>query len=117
VQQDYLQICVLELAPQVFVTGPLSATELELAAKQGFRSIVNNRDDGESAGQPASADLAGAAEAVGMAFVQFPVDPRSISAEDVVAFRTICDQLERPLLLFSRSGRRSTKIWEMAEPH
>jgi sulfide:quinone oxidoreductase len=107
---------VLELAPQVFVTGQLFETDLKLAAKQGFRSIVNNRDDGESAGQPASADLARAAVALGMAFVQFPVDPRSISEEDVVAFRKICDQLERPLLLFSRSGRRSTKIWEMAEP-
>ena len=114
-RQDYLQMRVLELAPQVFVTGQLFESDLELAAKQGVRSIVNNRDDGESAGQPTSADLAKAAEALGMAFVQFPVDPKSISDEDVVAFRNICDQLERPLLLFSRSGRRSTKIWEMTE--
>jgi uncharacterized protein (TIGR01244 family) len=117
VQQDYLQICVLELAPQVFVTGPLSATELELAAKQGFRSIVNNRDDGESAGQPASADLAGAAEAVGMAFVQFPVDPRSISAEDVVAFRKTvtsssvrCSCSVAPAGARQRSGRWPNRI-------
>jgi sulfide:quinone oxidoreductase len=115
VKQDYLQMRVLELAPQVFVTGQLFATDLKLAAKQGIRSIVNNRDDGESAGQPASADLAKAAEALGMAFVQFPIDPTSISDEDVLAFRKICEQLERPLLMFSRAGRRSTKIWEMAE--
>lgn len=114
-KQDYLQMRVLELAPQVFVTGQLFETDLKLAAKQGVRTIVNNRDDGESAGQPASADLAKAAEALGMTFVQFPIDPTSISDEDVVAFREICAQLERPLLLFSRAGRRSTKIWEMAE--
>jgi protein tyrosine phosphatase (PTP) superfamily phosphohydrolase (DUF442 family) len=47
--------------------------------------------------------------------VRFPVDPVSISADDVVAFRKICAELERPLLLFSRTGRSSIKIWEMAE--
>lgn len=114
-KQDYLQLRVLELAPRVFVTGQLFETDLGLAVQQGIRSIVDNRDDGESAGQPASAHLAKAAEALGMAFVRFPVDPVSISADDVVAFRKICAELERPLLLFSRTGRRSIKIWEMAE--
>jgi uncharacterized protein (TIGR01244 family) len=106
---------VLELAPQVFVTGQLFEADLKLAAGQGVRSIVNTRDDGEAAGQPASADLARAAEALGMTFEQFPVNPQSISDDDVVAFRNLCDRLERPLLLFSRAGRRATKIWEMAE--
>jgi len=114
-KQDYLQLRVLEIAPRVFVTGQLFETDLGLAVQQGVRSIVDNRDDGESAGQPASADLAKAAEALGMAFVRFPIDPISISADDVVAFRKTCAELERPLLLFSRTGRRSIKIWEMAE--
>lgn len=106
---------VLELAPQVYVSGQLFEHDLRLAAKQGVRSIMNNRPDGESMGQPKSADLAKTAEELGMTFVYHPVDPRSISAQDVKVFANACDGLERPLLIFCRSGARSTTIWQMAE--
>lgn len=106
---------VLELAPQVYASGQLFEQDLRLAAKQGVRSIVNNRADDESLGQPSSADLARVAEELGMTFVHFPVDPKTMTAEDAAAFSKVCDELERPLIVFSRSGARSTKLWEMAE--
>lgn len=114
-RQDYLQIRALELAPQVYVCGQLFERDLQLVAKQGVRSIMNNRFDNESAGQPLSADLAKRAEELGMTFMHFPVDPGSTGRQDAQAFAKACDELERPLLLFCRSGARSTKIWEMAE--
>ena len=114
-RQDYLQIRVLELAPQVYVSGQLFEHDVKLLAKQGIRSIMNNRSDNESTGQPLSADLAKAAEELGVTFVHFPVDPRSIARQDIEAFAKTCDELKRPLHIFSRSGARSTKIWEMAE--
>ena len=114
-QQDYLQMRVLELAPQVYASGQLFEQDLKLAAKQGVRSIVNNRADDESAGQPSSADLARVAEEYGMAFVHFPVEPKAMTAEVAAAFSKVCSELERPLLVFSRTGARSTKLWEMAE--
>ena len=105
---------VLELEPQVYVSGQLFEHDIRLAAQQGVRSIVNNRPDGESPGQPESADLARIAEELGITFVHFPVDPRSITPQDVAAFATTCGALERPLLIFCRSGARSTRLWEMA---
>ena len=45
-KQDYLQIRVLELAPQVYVCGQLFETDVQLLARQGVRTIVNNRPDG-----------------------------------------------------------------------
>ena len=114
-KQDYLQMRVLELAPQVYASGQLFEQDLRLAAKQGVRSIMNNRPDGESIGQPSSADIAKVAEELGMAFVHFPVDPKSITRQNAEAFSKACDELERPLLIFCRSGARSTRIWEMAE--
>ena len=114
-KQDYLQIRVLELAPQVYVSGQLFEHDLRLVAKQGVRSIMNNRSDGESMGQPSSAALEKVAKELGITFVHFPVDPKSITTQDVQTFASVCDDLERPLLIFSRSGARSTTIWEMAE--
>ena len=114
-KQEYLQIKALELAPDVYVCGQLFETDLRLIAEQGVRSIVNNRPDDESEGQPLSADLARTAAEFGMEFVCFPVAPGRLSQQDVEAFARRCHELERPLLLFSRTGRRSIKIWEQAE--
>jgi sulfide:quinone oxidoreductase len=114
-KQDYLQMRVLELAPQVYVSGQLFEHDIRLVAKQGVRSIMNNRPDGESTGQPLSADLEKTAEELGVTFLHLPVDIRSITKQDVEEFAKACDELERPLLIFCRSGARSTTIWQMAE--
>lgn len=114
-RQDYLQIKALELAPQVYVCGQLFEQDLQLVAKQGVRSIMNNRPDNETPGQPLSADLARAAEVLGMTFVHFPIVPGPVSRNDVEAFAKACGGLERPLLIFCRSGARSTRFWELAE--
>ena len=114
-RQDYLQIRALQLAPNVYVCGQLFAQDLQLVARQGVRCIVNNRPDGETEGQPSSADLAKVAEELGMTFVHFPVEPGPIASQDVEAFAEACEELERPLLLFSRTGARATKIWELSE--
>ena len=106
---------VLELAPQVYVSGQLFEHDVRLMAKQGVRSIMNNRPDGESMGQPLSADLAKTAEELGMNFLHLPVNPKEITKQVVEEFAKARDELERPLLIFCRSGARSTTVWEMAE--
>jgi len=95
----------LELAPQVFATGQLFEQDLKLVAKEGVRSIVNTQ----------SANLSKVAEELGMTYVHLPVEPKSITKQDLEAFAKICEELERPLLISSGSGGRSTQIWEMAE--
>ena len=106
---------VLQLAPNVFVSGQLYEHDVRLAAKQGVRTIMNNRPDGEAPGQPLSADLAKVAEELGMTYVDHPIVPQSVTREDVEEFGKVCEQLDRPLLIFCRSGARSTRMWEMAE--
>jgi sulfide:quinone oxidoreductase len=114
-KQDYLQMKMLEVAPQVFAAGQLFETDLQLISKQGARSIINTRPDNEFEGQPSSADLAKAAKEYGITFVHFPVEPGSIIPETAEAFAKACDDLERPLIVCARSGALSTRIWETAE--
>ena len=114
-RQDYLQIRVLEVAPQVYAAGQLFEDDLRLVAKQGVRSIVNTRPDNESEGQPSSADLARVAEELGISFIHLPVDPGSLTGENAAAFAKTCEDLDRPLIVCGRSGAHSTKIWETVE--
>lgn len=105
----------MELAPQVFVSGQLFESDVKLLAKQGVLSIINNRADNESPGQPLSADLAKLAEKLGITYVHFPVNPGALSDDDLAAFAAAVENLKRPLHIFSRTGGRSMKIWETAE--
>lgn len=114
-KQDYLQIRVLEVAPQVYVSGQLFETDMKLLAKQGIRTIINNRPDGETPGQPPSAELAKAAEEYGITFVHFPVEAGKPKEEEVAAFAKACEDLERPIHVFSRAGVRAIRLWETAE--
>ncbi len=59
---------VFELAPQVYVSGQLFEHDVRLMAKQGVRSIMTNRPDGESMELPLSAELTKIAEEIGMKF-------------------------------------------------
>ena len=105
----------LEVAPQVYATGQLFESDLQLVAKQGLRSIVDTRTDHEAPGQTSLADLAKAAEELGITLVHFPVDSGPIAPEVAEAFMKVCDELKRPLLVCGDSGGRSTRIWETAE--
>ncbi len=114
-KQDYLQIRVLELAPDVFASGQLFDSDVALLAGQRVRSILNTRPDNESAGQPLSADLKRTAETLGMAYVHFPVDPASLTPQIALAFAAACNDLGRPLVVCGRSGPHATRIWETIE--
>ena len=112
---EYFAMRVLQLEPDVFVTGQIFERELDTAARQGIRTVINNRPDDEVPGQPKSADLQRAAEALGMTFVYFPVVSGRITPEDVEGFRELRGRLERPMLVFCRSGARSTRLWELCD--
>lgn len=112
---EYFAMRVLQLAPDVYVTGQIFEHDLTTASKQGIRTVVNNRPDYETAGQPLSADLQRAAEDLGIKFVYYPVVSGRITADNVKEFSELRDQLERPMLIFCRSGARSTQLWELCD--
>ena len=106
---------VLELAPQVWGSGPLFETDLTLLSKQKVRSILYIRPDDESPGQPSAEDLAKAAEEFGITLAYFPVESRKIDEDAAVEFMNAADALKRPLLVCGRSGGHATSVWESAE--
>ena len=114
-ERDYLQMRVLEVAPQVFASGPLFVTDLSLLAKQKVRGILNLRPDGEAKDQPSSDDLAKAAEEYGIVYVHFPIDAADLTSESAAALMQVSEGLERPVLVCGRAGSHSIKVWETAE--
>ena len=98
-----------------FTTAPqISVADVAEAARQGFKTIIDNRPDGEEPGQPTAAEIATAAEAAGLAFHHIPVRGAP-NAEQVEATKLVLQEAEEPVLAFCRSGTRSIITWSLSQ--
>jgi uncharacterized protein (TIGR01244 family) len=103
----------ITITDQLSVSPQITAQDVAAAAAQGFRTIVNNRPDGESLDQPPGADIAAACAAAGLAYVAIPIDHTGFNLDQVAA---MADALRHgPVLAFCRSGTRSCNLWALAE--
>lgn len=103
-----------QLDAKTFVSGQISADQLGQAKAEGVTLVVNNRPDGEDAGQPTSAEIEAAAQAAGLAYRHVPID-RGMGPTHVEAMREAMEATGNgKLLAFCRSGMRSTLAWAVA---
>lgn len=98
-----------------FTTAPqISVADVAEAARQGFRTIINNRPDGEQPDQPTSAEIEAAAKAAGVAYHHVPV-VGGPTPDQVEAVKQIIAEAEAPVLAFCRSGTRSIVTWSIGQ--
>ena len=106
---------VQAIAPDVCVAPQLTPEAMAEAAKAGFRSVVNNRPDFEEGPeQPTSAQIEAAAQAAGLQYRHLPVAGGYQTPEQVAAMAVLLQELPRPMLMFCRSGARSTRLYSLA---
>jgi len=95
------------------VSGQIDEADVDALAARGFRSLINNRPDGEAAGQPTSDVLAAAAARHGMGYLHLPVVSGQWDERVVDAFADALKTLTVPILAFCRSGTRSCTLWAL----
>ncbi len=61
---------IAQLTPEISVASQPSTSDIERIAAAGFRSLINNRPDGEAPDQPESAELAEVAQRLGLEYRQ-----------------------------------------------
>lgn len=105
---------IKQLDENLSVSAQLTATEVEEAARLGFKTLVANRPDGEEFGQPAMADLEKAARENGLDWVYLPVQSGNILDTDVDDFIPMLESAPKPILAFCRSGMRCTALWALS---
>lgn len=100
------------VAPDVCVAPQLTPEAMAEAARQGFRSVINNRPDYEEGPeQPTNASIEAAARAAGLAYAFLPVDGGYQSPQEIAEFARLMQEMPRPILAFCRSGARSTRLF------
>jgi uncharacterized protein (TIGR01244 family) len=96
------------------VATQLTREDIARAAAEGFKTLVNNRPDGEAPGQLSAADAKVAAEAAGLVYkaIQFTGSP---PPGVVAATDALLSEAEGPVLAYCRTGTRSITAWAMAQ--
>ena len=98
----------ISVAPQI-----VEADVAEIAAA-GFRTLMNNRPDGEGADQTPDASIRAAAQAAGLNYVYLPVISGQMTPQNVEDFRKVLAEAEAPVLAYCRTGTRCTNLWALA---
>jgi sulfide:quinone oxidoreductase len=96
------------------VAPQITAGEFAEIAAAGFRSVINNRPDGEAPDQLTDASARAAAAAVGLSYVAIPVTGSPGKAEAASTARAL-KELPGPVLAYCRSGTRSITCWALAQ--
>jgi uncharacterized protein (TIGR01244 family) len=108
-------VAAKELAGGVWVAEQVSTRQVLALKAHGFRAIVDLRPDGEAPGQPSSNEIGRMAKASGLAFTYLPVPHGDIPGPAADTLEQTLAQVERPVLLYCRSGRRAARTWALAE--
>jgi len=97
------------------VAHQISVADVAEIARQGFKSIVCNRPDGEAPDQASYAAIEAAAKAAGLEVRWQPVVGASMVDGDGVAFGRIIDELPKPVLAYCRTGTRCISLWSLSQ--
>lgn len=106
---------IIQLETDIYVASQLAEGDLAQLAARGFRSVVNNRPDGEAPDQWPSAEAEAAALRHGLVFRHLPATNLNVTDDELIgAFGRLMDGLPRPILFYCRSGTRCTILWAQA---
>ena len=95
-----------------FAVAPqITTADIAELAREGVRTIINNRPDGEEPDQLSAAEARAEAEKLGLAYIHIPVQTGSITAADLAVFARALQDSAKPILAHCRSGTRCYLLW------
>ena len=105
---------IREVAPGLYIAPQILPDHVPLLAREGIKTIINNRPDGEAVNQPSSAEIAEMAAQHGIDYVHIPVRGKEINPEMVAQFAKAWRDSKGKTLAFCQSGGRSGMLFQLA---
>jgi len=109
---------LIPLDPPFSVAGQITPEDFPTLKEEGIRTVINNRPDGEEAGQMESGRASALAAEHGMDYHYVPVTSATMTDQAVGAFAEALAEARTKgggVVAHCRSGTRSTFLWAMAE--
>lgn len=105
----------MQLTENLWVAGQITPEDLKEIARNGVKTVICNRPDGESADQCSYQEIELAAKNLGLEVVYCPVISGRMTEQNVELFKKILDTFPTPQLAYCRSGMRSTTLWALSQ--
>lgn len=99
----------ISVAPQI------APEDMAAIAELGFKTVINNRPDGEAPGQAPDAVMRAAAEEAGLEYRFVPAISGQLTKQNVEDFASTLSDVEGPVLAYCRTGTRSTTLWALSQ--
>ncbi len=103
-----------QISDTVYASPQIGVEDVAKAQDLGVTLIINNRPEGESDDQTPGAQIAEAARAAGIDYVEIPVTHAGFAQNQVVAMAEALERSTGAVLAYCRSGTRSTLLWALA---
>lgn len=102
--------------PAFSTHAQITPEQVPAIAAAGYKTIINNRPDGEGGPeQPSSAAIAKACAEAGVQYHFLPVVSGQYGEEQVAQMAQLLDTAAQPVFCFCRSGGRSTQLYTLAQ--
>lgn len=109
---------IVYITPRFAVSGELQPEDFKILRALGFRSVINNRPDGEAPDQLTGADEARLAASAGLDYRFIPAAKLDLFTDHVVQdMRQALAELDGPILAHCKAGMRSAIAWAAASSH
>lgn len=106
---------IKSLSSDLSVAAQISPQDVDAIAAAGFRTLINNRPNGESPDQTDSETIASISQSAGLDYQYQPVVSGGFTLQDVEEFGQLLEQAEKPVLAYCRSGTRCTMLWALSQ--
>ncbi|WP_336967884.1 TIGR01244 family sulfur transferase [Sphingobium aromaticiconvertens] len=103
-----------QVTDRLHVSPQISVEDVARAKALGVTMIINNRPEGEEAGQPTGESIEAAAQAAGIGYAAVPVGHGGFAPWQLDGMAAALEQAgEGGVLAYCRSGTRSTLLWAL----
>ena len=103
---------ITSITPNFAVAGALRPEDFAEIQAMGFKAVISNLPDGESAAYPTAAQEAQRAEAAGLAFRHIPTTKFDVFSDRVNGgIQLALTEFAGPVLAHCASGMRSAAAW------
>ncbi len=105
----------IPLVEGLAVSPQIQPEDFTALAAAGYRTVINNRPDGEEMAQLSAAEGAALAARAGLTYVYLPVTMANLSPETIATFKAALESQPGPILAHCKSGTRSTILWALSQ--
>ena len=105
---------VYKLSETLAVASQIRPEDVPAIAEAGYRVLINNRPDGEEAGQPRNAEIAAAAAEAGLEYHHLPTNAMDFPGPGFAVMEQLLADADKPVFAFCRTGTRCTNLWIMS---